>query len=55
MEDIAKFERIMSDGFEDVECPECGEFSRVEPDADYPCPECNEGRLQSSLIIEGLI
>jgi len=52
---IAELERIMWDGFAEVECSECGEFARVEPDADYPCPECGEGRLVSPLILEGLI
>jgi len=54
MASIAELERIMEDGFADVECEACGEGSRVEPDGDYPC-ECGEGRLVSPLILEGLI
>jgi predicted RNA-binding Zn-ribbon protein involved in translation (DUF1610 family) len=45
----------MMDGKVDVECPECGDYTTVEPDADYPCPECGEGRLVSPLVKEGLI
>jgi hypothetical protein len=54
MHDIEELERIMMDGFADVECSACGEGGRVEPDGDYPC-ECGEGRLTSPLILEGLI
>jgi predicted RNA-binding Zn-ribbon protein involved in translation (DUF1610 family) len=55
MYDIAELEQIMADGYAEVECPECGEYARIEPDADYPCPECGEGQLVSPLIEEGLI
>ena len=55
MPSIAELERIMADGFAEVECPACGDYTRVEPDADYPCPECNEGQLVSPLVAEGLI
>ena len=36
-------------------CNECGYTQNVEPDADYPCNECNNGRLISPLRIHGLI
>ena len=36
-------------------CEECGHSQDVEPDADYPCPECNKGRLRSKLKRYGLI
>jgi len=54
MPSIEQLQRIMWDGFADVECPACGEGGRVEPDGDYPC-DCGEGRLTSPLILEGLI
>lgn len=53
--DIAELERIMWDGVAEVECPECGHWATIEPDADYPCPECETGRLISPLVAEGLI
>lgn len=55
MKSIEELERIMADGFAEVDCPSCGYGARIEPDADYPCPECKEGRLVSPLIEEGLI
>lgn len=39
----------------DVECDACGHCATVEPDADYECYECGEGRLTSPLVEEGLI
>lgn len=54
MASIEEMERVMSDGFADVDCTAgCGESSRVEPDGDYPC-ECG-GRLVSPLVLEGVI
>ena len=53
--DIEELERIMHDGFCDVECSSCGEAARIEPDADCPCPECDEGKLVSPLVEMGLI
>ena len=38
-----------------AECSKCGYTQDVEPDADYPCPECNKGRLTSQLRKAGLI
>lgn len=52
---IEELEQIMHDGMADVECEVCGHCATVEPDGDYPCPECGEGRLVSPLILEGLI
>ena len=52
---IEELERIMFDGVAEVECEACGHGATVEPDGDYPCPECGEGRLVSPLILEGLI
>jgi len=37
------------------ECDSCGHTDTVEPDGDYPCSECGEGRLQSPLIKYGMI
>ena len=36
-------------------CDHCGYTQNVEPDADYPCNECNKGRLISPLRKYGLI
>ena len=36
-------------------CDHCGYTQEVEPDADYPCMECGEGRLISPLRKLGLI
>ena len=53
---IEELERIMSDGFAEVACTECGDYARIEPDADYECPnEGCEGKVTSPLILEGLI
>ena len=53
---IEELEEIMFNGFADVECTAgCGESGRVEPDADYKCSECDEGRLVSPLVIMGMI
>jgi len=52
---IEELERIMDEGMVDVECEVCGESDTIEPDGDYPCTECGEGRLVSPLILEGLI
>ncbi len=38
----------------EVECPACGDFFDVEPDADYPC-ECGEGQLVSPLVLWGVL
>ena len=50
-----ELEQIISEGVAEVECPKCGCWATIEPDADYPCPECGEGRLVSPLILAGLI
>ena len=53
---IEELELIMSDGMADVDCTAgCGYGGMVEPDADYPCPDCGEGRLISPLVEAGLI
>ena len=55
-DEMDRFERIVFDLENDyAECSECGHEQEVEPDADYPCPECNEGRLTSSMRKAGLI
>ena len=36
-------------------CEVCGYSQDVEPDADYPCNQCNKGRLTSPLHKLGLI
>ena len=38
-----------------AECGVCGHSQDVEPDADYPCPECGKGRLVSPLRQLGMI
>ena len=38
-----------------AKCEECGYNQDVEPDADYPCPECGKGQLISPLRAMGLI
>ena len=38
-----------------AECGKCGHSQDVEPDADYPCPECGKGRLVSPLRQLGMI
>jgi len=55
-DEMNRFERIVFDLENDfAECEVCGFSQDVEPDADYPCPECNEGRLTSSMRKAGLI
>ena len=54
--ELERCEQVMRDGMADVECTDgCGYWSTVEPDADYACHECGEGRLVSPLILHGLI
>lgn len=53
--DFEYFEEIMSEGAVDVDCTECGHAARIEPDGDYPCTECADGRLVSPLVEAGLI
>lgn len=36
-------------------CTVCGEEYDVEPDADFLCGQCGEGRVQSPLIRLGVI
>lgn len=36
-------------------CDSCGHEMTVEPDGDYPCPECGKGRVTSPLVRAGLI
>lgn len=52
---IEDLEEIMCNGVAEVACDKCGHEATIEPDGDYPCPECGEGRLVSPLIVEGLI
>ena len=49
------FQEIMMQGFADVDCTVCEHAARIEPDGDYLCPECKEGRLTSPLIDAELI
>ena len=53
---LEEMQAIDRNGYVDVECPECGDWRRIEPDGDYPCHTalCN-GRVVSPLIEEGLI
>jgi ribosomal protein S27E len=53
--DVEHFKRIMWDGFVDVDCTDCDHAERIEPDGDYPCTECADGRLVSPLVEAGLI
>lgn len=53
---IRRLERILDEGSVDVSCTaKCGNTATVEPDADYECAECGEGRLTSPLVRLGLI
>ena len=36
-------------------CDNCSHEMIVEPDANYPCPECEQGRVMSPLLRGGLI
>lgn len=49
-------ESMANYGWVEVACTQCDEVCRIEPDADYPCPEegCG-GRVTSPLMREGLI
>lgn len=46
---------IMYNGVAEVECAECGYCATIEPDGDYDCPECEEGRLVSPMVELGVI
>jgi len=46
---------IFGDENDFAECSECGHSQDVEPDADYPCPECDKGRLVSQCRRAGII
>ena len=54
-EELGQCEDAIMDGRCEGECSECGYSQTVEPDGDYPCPECGEGRIQSVLIKYGMI
>jgi len=55
-EEMDRFVRIVFDLENDsAECDKCGFSQDVETDADYPCPECGEGRLTSLMRKAGLI
>ena len=47
----------MNDAYGSCEgtCDSCSHEMTVEPDGDYPCPECGKGRVTSPLIRAGLI
>jgi len=46
---------IIDSGCADVKCSNCTYETRIEPDGDYGCPECNKGRITSPLIELGMI
>lgn len=48
-------EIAMNEGSHEATCFKCGYTMNVEPDGDYPCPECKGGRVTSILIAYGLI
>ena len=52
-----ELKEIMDSGVDYVECsnPNCTNHGTVEPDGDYPCDVCGEGRLTSRLITFGFI
>ena len=50
-----EFEELVYASSFDVVCPRCGYSAVIEPDADYPCPECKRGRLTSPLHELGII
>lgn len=52
--DVSEFYRIMDQGYADVDCPECGEDYRIEPDGAIDCAECGT-KVESPLITQGLI
>ena len=55
-EEMNVLERLVYDGETDyVECDNCNYSTAIEPDGDYPCPECGEGRITSTLMKYGLI
>ena len=55
IDDIEEIGNIIFDGVAFAACKECGHEQEVEPDAEYPCPECKVGKLVSPLIELGLI
>ena len=55
-EEMDRLERLVYDEEMDyTECEKCGYSTVIEPDGDYPCPECGEGRITSTLMKYGLI
>ena len=53
--EMQQCEDAIMDGVCEGTCNKCGNTQPVEPDGDYSCPECNEGRVQSVLMKHGLI
>jgi len=53
--DMEAIEIAMNEGSHEATCFKCGYTMNVEPDGDYPCPECKGGRVTSILIAYGLI
>ena len=54
-EQMQEIEQAMADSVCVGECQECGYSQDVEPDGNYPCPECGDGKLQSPLVKYGII
>jgi len=56
IEDIQEaMEEILERGCCEAACNKCGYVATVEPDGDYICPECEQGRIQSPLVEAGMI
>lgn len=50
---IGEIQRILRDGFVDVQCPACDEYTRVEPDCrEESCPHCGAEEALTSPLVE---
>ena len=54
-DELYEMERATFEGVTLGSCNSCGHEQEIEPDGDYPCPECGKGRLQSVLMKYGMI
>lgn len=52
---LEELQAIDRDGVASCECPDCGAFTDLEPDAKGTCPECGTGQIISPLLALGFI
>ena len=54
-DELYEMKRATFEGMTLGSCNVCGYEQEIEPDGNYQCPECGNGKLQSVLIKYGMI